>query len=160
MLQNRSPYPSCRSALCLSQRYPTSHIISSASPGYKPVVPSVSKRSGSDDKQGGGSSKVSSIDPFSLTAPTGLNDPDDSSPSSSDDSGGRVEVQVEVARIRGRSSSQLMAAMVAVVVDLLGLDQMFWVYGMDPRMDLSPLQCQCDSATQLAGTSPGTADLS
>lgn len=71
-----------------------------------------------------------------------------------------VEVQVEMAQIRGRRISQLMADMVTVVMHLLGLDQMFWVYGMDPRMDLSPLQCQCDSATQLAGTSPGTADLS
>lgn len=51
------------------------------------MVPSVSKGSGSDDKKDGRSSKVSSIDPFSLTAPPGLNDPDDSSPSSSDDSG-------------------------------------------------------------------------
>lgn len=41
-----------------------------------------------------------------------------------------VEAQVEVARIRGRSISPLMAAMVTLVMhllDLLGLDQIFWV---------------------------------
>ena len=39
-----------------------------------------------------------------------------------------VEVQVEMAQIRGRPISQLMADMVTVVMHLLGLDQMCWVF--------------------------------
>jgi hypothetical protein len=91
MLQNRSPIPIVAQPpvfVPIGTPQATSSVIGlSACAGYKPVVPSISKGSGSDGKKGGKSSKVSSIDPLSLTAPTGPGEPSDSSSTSSDSGG-------------------------------------------------------------------------